>query len=170
MSTEQNEIRKASFWISQLCIVAATVIGVFLAANQGFEQAIRFDNILSEKNNYYLRKSLQQELGDNVAHIREFIHKVDQRIDKPELVLDTFVWNSMTYSPTSLETPPELLREAKLFYRRTKEIMDTPYFNNMNKAKALGELAAHIEKTVLPKFEEDTAAIKKGLQAKKVDV
>ena len=171
MSEElRSEIKKPAFWISQSCIIAATVIGVFLAANQGFEQAIKFDNILSEKNNYYLRKSLQQELTDNVAHIREFIRKVDQRIDKPDLVLDTFVWNSMTFSPTALETPSDMLREAKLFYRKAKEIMDTPYFNNMNKAKALGELAAHIEKNVLPKFEDNTAAIRKGLQGKKIDV
>ena len=35
-----------------------------------------------------------------------------------------------------------------------------------NKAKALGELAAHVEKDVLPRFEADTEAIRKALQSK----
>ena len=168
--TPDGEIKKVSFWVSQLFILTATVLGVFLAASQGFEQAVQFDSIKGEKNNYYMRKSLQHELADNVAHIREFIKKVDQRIDKPELVLDTFVWKSMVYSPTALETAPDLLREAKLFYHRAEEIMATPYFNNMNKAKALGELAAHVGQKVLPGFDADTAAIRKALLAKNMDV
>ena len=170
MSDNQSEVKKASFWISQFCVIAATVIGVFLAASQGFEQAIQFDNIKSEKNNYYLRKSLQHELTDNVALIREFMGKVERRVVKPELVLETFVWRSMVYSPTALETPSPLLREAKQFYAKAADIMRTDYFNDIMKAKTLGELADHVEKNVLPKFEADTAAIRKGLQARKMDV
>lgn len=170
MSNEQSEIKKASFWVSQLFIIAATVLGVYLAANQGFEQAILFDNIKGEKTNYYLRKSLQHELTDNVSYIREFIAKVENRIDKPELVLETFIWRSIASSSATLETPSDLLREAKLFYRKADEIMKTPYFNNMMKAKALADLAAHTEKTVIPMFEADTNAIRKMLQAKQIEL
>ena len=169
-TNQQSEVKKASFWISQVSIIIATVLGVFLAASQGFEQAIRFDNVKAEKNNYYLRKSLQDEITDNVAHIRAFITKVEQRIDKPEMVLETFVWRSMTYSSTALETPSDLLRDAKQFYRQVDEIMNTSYFSNQMKAKALGELAASVEKNVLPKFEADTSAIRKSLQDRNLDV
>ena len=172
MSQNDNtsEIKKPSFWISQACIIAATVVGVFLAANQGFKQAMLFDTIKTTQNNYYLRKSLQNELAANVGYIREFMAKVENRIDKPELVLETFVWSSMTYSSTSLETPSDLLREAQQFYRQANEIMNTPYFNNSVKAKNLGELADHIEKDVLPRFETNTEDLRKDLESKGSDV
>lgn len=119
MSSEKvSEVKKASFWVSHLFIIAATIVGVFLAANEGLKQAMIFDDIRSAKNNYYLRKSLQGELADNIAYIKEFIAKVDRRVDKPELALETFVWKNMAFSSATLETPSELLREAKQFYRK----------------------------------------------------
>ena len=167
MPVENNsasDIKKPTFWVSQMFIVVATVLGVFLAASQGFKQAVQFDKIRDDKSNYYLRKSLQNELAENVVYIREFIKKVEDKIDKPMLVLETFVWNSMNYSPATLETPSELLGEAKKFYRRASEIMATPHFNNVQRAKLLGELAVHIEKNVLFKFDQNTEQIKKELQ------
>ena len=171
MSSEHiSEIKKPSFWIGHLFIILATVIGVFLAANEGLKQAVLFDDIRSAKNNYYLRKSLQSELADNVGYIREFIAKVENRVDKPELVLESFVWKNMSFSGSTLETPSELLREAKQFYRRAGEIMDTPYYNNYNKAAFLGELAKHVEDKVLPMFEENTAALRKSIKERGADV
>lgn len=163
---QQSDVKKASFWISQLFIIVATVAGVFLAASQGLRQALQFDGIKSEQNNYYLRKSLQNELSDNVGYIREYVGKVNNRVQKPALNLETFVWNSMTYSSTALETPSDLLREAQKFYHQARDIMETPHFNDMNKAKNLGELADHIEKNVLPKFQSDTDRLKKSLGEK----
>ena len=171
MSSENvSEVKKASFWVSHLFIILATVIGVFLAANQGLKQAILFDDVRCAKNNYYLRKSLQSELADNVGYIKEFIAKVERRVDKPELVLESFVWKNMAFSSATLETPSELLREAKLFYRKAEEIMNTPYYNNYNKAEFLGELAKHVEEQVLPKFDEDAATLRKKIQDYGTDV
>lgn len=167
---ERSDVKKASFWISQIFIIIATVCGVFLAASQGLKQAIQFDAMKGEQNNYYMRKSLQNELADNVGYIREFMDKVEKKIQKPALNLETFVWNNMTYSSTALETPSDLLREAQKFYHKAKDIMETPHFNDTNKAKALGELADHIEKNVLPRFEEDTQQLRRALNAKNVNV
>ncbi len=36
-SDEQNDVRRAGFWISQLVIIIATVGGVYLAASQGLK-------------------------------------------------------------------------------------------------------------------------------------
>ncbi|MCC8179779.1 MAG: hypothetical protein LIP23_02565 [Planctomycetes bacterium] len=170
MNMDSSDVKRVSFWVSQLFIIVATVLGVYLAATQGLKQALQFDAIKGEQNNYYLRKSLQNELADNVGYIREYIGKVDKRIQKPSLDLETFVWNSMTYSSTALEMPSTLLREAQKFYHRANDIMNTPHFNDMNKAKALGELADHVEKSVLPLFEADTEELRKRLQGKNVGV
>lgn len=165
-----DDIKRPSFWISNVFILMATVIGVYLAASQGFEQAVQFDTLRADKSNYYMRVSLRNELASNVEHMKEYIDKVAKRIDKPELVLDTFVWNSMTYSPSALETPSALLREAQAFYRRAPEIMNTPYFNNQNKASNLGELIKHVEENVLPAFDADTDALRKSLKDRDQEV
>lgn len=167
---ESGSVKTASFWISQMVIIIATVAGVFLAASQGLKQAIQFDSIRSEQNNYYLRKSLQNELADNVGYIREYQEKVKQRVVKPALNLETFVWTSMTYSSTSLETPSNMLREAQKFYHQAEEIMANPHFNDVNRAKGLGDLADHVEKAVLPLFEENLDRLGRALKAKGIDV
>ena len=165
-----SDVKRASFWISQLFILTATVLGVYLAAGQGLKQALQFDGIKSEQANYYLRKSLQNELTDNVGYIREYMDKVKKQVQKPALNLETFVWSSMTYSPSALETPSALLREAQKFYHRAQDIMATPHFNDANRAKFLGELADHIEQTVIPMFETDTEELRKGLREKGINV
>jgi hypothetical protein len=168
--TPQSEAKKVTFWISQIVIIIATVGGVYLAASQGLKQAMQFDAIKSVQNNYYLRKSLQNEMADNVGYMREYIGKVNQRVVKPPFNLETFVWNSMTYSSTSLETPSDLLREAQKFYRQAAEIMANPNWQDRDRAKAMGELADRIEKEVLPRFEADTKKLRDNLKVKNIDV
>ncbi|MCD8350705.1 MAG: hypothetical protein LUC93_08865 [Planctomycetaceae bacterium] len=171
MSTRmRDDVRSAGFWVSQIVIIIATVGGVYLAASQGLRQAMQFDTIKSLQNNFYLRKSLQNELSDNVGYMRDYITKVNGRVVNPSLNLETFVWNSMTYSPTSLETPSDLLREAQKFYHTAADIMANPHWNDMNRAKALGELADHIEKEVLPRFEASGAALQTRLRGMGVEV
>lgn len=165
-----SEVRKVSFWVSQLVIIIATVGGVYLAASQGLKQAIQFDSIKSEQSNYFLRKSLQNELADNVGYIREYADKVKRQIVNPELNLETFVWNSMTYSPTALETPSELLREAQKFYHASADIMANKNFQPRNRAENLTKLADHIETNVLPKFEANTKALRDTLRGRGITV
>lgn len=168
-ANNRNNVRDAAFWISQLVIIAATVGGVYLAASQGLRQAVQFDAIKSLQNNYYLRTSLRNELADNVGYMREYVAKVEQRVVKPALNLETFVWNSMTYSPTALETPPGLLREAQKFYHAAAEIMANPHWNDVNRAKALGELADRVEKEVLPEFDADADRLRSELKRRNVE-
>lgn len=166
----RSDIRKASFWVSNLFIIAATVLGVFLAATQGFEQAVQFDNLRGDKNNYYMRQSLRGELADNAGYVKEYIAKVSNQVVSPQLVLEDFVWNNMTYAANALETPTELLREAQRFHRRVTEIMATPHFNDRMKAQHLGELVKHLEENVLPAFDADIEALAKSLKARNVDL
>ena len=165
-----SEAKKASFWISQIVIIIATVGGVYLAASQGLKQAIQFDSIKSEQNNYFLRKSLQNELADNVGYIREYADKVKRQIVNADLNLETFVWNSMTYSPVALETPSELLREAQKFYHSAADIMANKNFQPRNRAENLTALADHVEKNVLGKFEANTKALRETLRQRGISV
>lgn len=165
----RDEARKLSFWISQIFILLATVLGVYLASSQGFRQAIAYGDVQSTRNNYYLRKSLQSEITDNIALVREYMKRLETGglpARKEPFSLDTFIWDSMKNSSATLETPPELLRESRQFYRGVAElqqkISDSTYGVKVGNQK-LAELADHMEKDVLPKFDTDLAALRKRL-------
>ena len=75
---DHNDLGKSGFWISQMFVVAATIIGVYLAAHTGLQQAIAFDRLTSQESNYYLRKSLHDELADNVAVLLDTLARLLQ--------------------------------------------------------------------------------------------
>ena len=106
---DHGDLQKSGFWVSQVFVVLATIIGVYLAANAGLEQAIRFDNIKAQEQNYHLRASLHDELQDNASVLRRYVEEVLRRNPhdlKPQHpALSEFVWETMRYSPATFETP-----------------------------------------------------------------
>lgn len=168
LALRHGEMSKISFWISQVFMLMATVLGVFLAGQQGLKQAVVFEQIQSDKNNYYLRKSLQHELTDNLDLIREYSSG-----DRISLELETFVWEAMKYSSATLETPSVLLSESRQFHRQVNEIYEriqTRYYQREYGRKLLEDVVDHMENTVLPLFEADTLALKDTLIKKKVSL
>lgn len=168
LALRHGEMSKVSFWISQVFMLIATVLGVYLAGQQGLKQAVMFEQIQSDKNNYHLRKSLQHELADNLDLIREYI-----ATDRINLELDIFVWETMKYSPATLETPSVLLSESRQFYRQVDEIYEriqSRFYHPEYGRKLLGEVVEHMDNTVLPLFEADTQALKDTLIKKKVSL
>jgi hypothetical protein len=169
---DTSEASKLSFWISQLCIIVATVLGVFLAANQGFKQAIAYGDIQSDKNNYYLRKSLQNEIAANISHTRGYLKRIERGSlaeRKAPFKLESFVWDCMRNSPYTLEMPSELLRENNDFHRRVMELYDKIAIGDYSVQKGserMEELLAHMEKDVLPAFDQNTAEIRVRLDSK----
>jgi len=53
--------KRAEFWMSHLLIIIGTILGVYLAASVGFEKAIEYELVKSDKDSYYLRSAMQQE-------------------------------------------------------------------------------------------------------------
>ena len=50
----------------------STVFGVYLAAQSGLEQALKFDTFSKMEDNYYLRTSLYDEVKDNADNLSKF--------------------------------------------------------------------------------------------------
>ena len=173
---DTREVKKISFWVSQIFIVLATVLGVFLAANQGFKQAMAFENIRNDRNNYFLRLSLKNEISDNIALLQTYAKKIEKGglVDrKTPFKLDTFVWESMKNSPATLETPSTLLSESRNFYRQAEDIhtkVAGNVYSHTHGIKLIDELVEHMQNNVLPKFEADLNALKIRLQKNGVDV
>ncbi|WP_240223849.1 hypothetical protein [Rheinheimera hassiensis] len=174
---EQGEISNLSFWVSQISMIIATVLGVYLAAQQGLQQAVLFEQIQSDKNNYYLRKSLQQELSDNLVLIQDFTEQIKgvgaHNVKRHAIVLDTFVWESMKFSPATLETPPALLSESRKFYREVNDIHNkilSSFYSIPYGSKLLLAQVEHMKTVVLPMFEADTGQLKQTLAQQDVEV
>ena len=176
LTIQQGEISNVSFWISQIFMLIATVLGVYLAGQQGLQQAVAFEQIQSDKNNYYLRKSLQDELTDNLQLIKEYTESLKgisiNSARRIELQLDTFIWESMKYSSATLETPSKLLSESRQFYRKVTDIhkkMQSGYYHMPEYgSKLLLEIVEHMETNVIPLFEADTQLLKDALAKKEV--
>lgn len=128
MSTlKDSEIKKASYWLSQVFVIIATIVGVFLAANQGYKLAVEFENNIAVKESYYLQKSLQYELEDNIEIVSVYLNAIqsgDSQAKSVPLNLNTLVLENMRYSQITLSTPPEILRGTQKFYREINEWHD----------------------------------------------
>ncbi|MDX3773992.1 hypothetical protein QE250_07705 [Chromatiaceae bacterium AAb-1] len=177
LTIQQGEISNVSFWISQIFMLVATVLGVYLAGQQGLRQAVAFEQIQSDKNNYYLRKSLQDELTDNLELIKEYTKSLKgisvHNARNIELPLDTFVWESMKYSSATLETPSVLLSESRQFYRKVRDAhkkIQSSYYALEYGSKQLLEVVEHMENHVLPQFETDTKTLQDVLKKKGVSL
>ncbi|WP_392558242.1 hypothetical protein [Orbus mooreae] len=165
-----NEIKKASFWVSQLFIIIATVVGVYLAASQGYKQAIQFENMTSYKEGYYLQKSLQYELQDNVTILKDYMTKIQNGnyygARNESLDFYTLVWENMKFSSTTLSTPPDLLRQAQQFYREVAKLHDSIAKSDIsvpNGVKKLQEQIDIVEQSLIPALEKSTDQIKAEL-------
>lgn len=122
VNTQNNnsEVKKLSFWVSQFFILIATVVGVYLAATQGFKQAMQFDNIMSVKNAYYLQVSLRNEVHNNMQALDVFLDKAKNArspFDVYPLETSSFVWGNMGQSATTLTLRPSILASSEQFMR-----------------------------------------------------
>ncbi|WP_392563395.1 hypothetical protein RHO13_08180 [Orbus wheelerorum] len=165
-----NEIKKASFWVSQVFIIIATVLGVYLAASQGYKQAVQFENMKSYKESYYLQKSLQYELQDNIALLKTYIGKLQNAnyygARNEPLNFYSLVWDNMKFSSATLATPPEFLRQAQGFYRNVAKLHDSIAKSDISVDNGLKQLRIEIdlvEQDLIPGLEKSTQTIKQEL-------
>ena len=154
-----DEIKKASYWVGQIFMMIATVVGVFLAAQVGLRQAIIFDDIASKESNYYLRQSLAQELSDNVDLLRIYNDEyLGRNVPKQTLIanhpkISYYVWETIKFSPFTLETPSHFLSETRAFYDLAEDLIAKREAGILGASfvkKQMIEKLDHIEQVVLP--------------------
>jgi uncharacterized protein (UPF0333 family) len=125
LNIEKNSSKE--FWFSHSIILLATIFGVYLAAISGFEQAIKFENTISYKNNYYLQKSMRDELTDNIAYIDEIGNKYLQNYiyvgKKDEVGLDNFIWEAMKFAPETFEVQSHILTNVRRYYTQATTML-----------------------------------------------
>lgn len=112
----------AEFWVGHTIILISTVVGVYLAATLGFEQAWKFEENRINRQSYFLRNALLDELKDNVnsaeAWTQQYLNGGSLQFEgaRNEVTLDNFVWESLKESPQLHEIPAPILRNVARFY------------------------------------------------------
>ena len=169
-----EEIKKPAFWISNAFMLIATVVGVYLAANEGFRQAMQFDTIQGDKKNYYLRTSLYNELQTNIAIVEDFLLKVQggALAQQTSLELNTFIWESMKFSSSTLETPSELLGPIQIFYQQIPDL-HRKMGNELGISVAtqrMKEQAEKMKQSILPALKQSSDEIRTRLNDLNVQI
>jgi len=77
-----RETGNAEFWISNLVIMASTVLGVYLAAQAGYTTALEFEVARGERDGYYMRRALLDELKDNLDAVKVWGVQFQEHLDK----------------------------------------------------------------------------------------
>ncbi|MCE2573691.1 hypothetical protein [Motilimonas eburnea] len=174
-----QDLLNSGFWVTNLCMIVATIIGVYLASNEGFRQAMLFDDINTTEANYYLRRSLMLELEDNLTLVKQKVTTLEtaqyKRFDpsRDSLELDHYVWNSMQYSPNTMEVPSDLLAGARRYYRTigvTWQQMAQHQISSQEGLSIVKEANQTVITQVLPGLQTDLATLKQQLVGFGVEV
>lgn len=174
---DNSELVKTGFWVGQIFMLMATVLGVYLASQQGLSQAIAFSDIDDQQKNYYLRSSLHDELADNVQVIRDYIKAVKE--DKPYDLklyhpqLEFYIWDAMKFNSNTLQTPSAYLSAVRRYYSQIKHLIDRGEHRTYGRDYFLDLLAKKtdaIEQGALKDLAANTAALKRDLNANNVAV
>lgn len=113
------------FWVSHLIILLGTVLGVYLAASAGLKTAIQFDLIRSDRESYYMRSAMRDELVDNIEKVEKWGNdyrggNAKKYIGNPEAFkLDDYVWITMQEAQGTFEIPSDILTSVRRYYVNT---------------------------------------------------
>ncbi|MBQ4833825.1 hypothetical protein J8L70_11285 [Pseudoalteromonas sp. MMG010] len=127
-TVDNKELKSTGFWLNQFFMVISTIFGVYLAAQSGLEQALKFDTYSKMEDNFYLRTSLYQEVQDNATTLADFAARIAKSPPMTEIEyhkpqVEKYIWQTMQYSPTTLETPSVFLTQIRRFYARAEFIL-----------------------------------------------
>lgn len=177
-TVDNKELKSTGFWLNQLFLVFSTIFGVYLAAQSGLEQALKFDSFSKMEDNYYLRTSLYDEVKDNAEHLKEFAILLAKSPPKSELeynkpTIEKYIWQTMQYSPTTLETPSEFLTEIRRFYSKSQFIIDAAISRKMSAkhaSKQLNEAVDIINNKTLPNLKSSALKLQSELSKNGIQI
>lgn len=162
------------FWIGNFFIVFSTVLGVYLAAHAALETAMQFEAVRADRDSYYVRTSLHNELNHNIEVYEEIIHnyqnglksynKGDQWSNHPEY----FVWESLKSSPALITTPPEILSGVTSFYKYAALVVEKlgkrgPSNDTIYIANKFEEKINEFKENTIPLLENNLETLRQSL-------
>lgn len=176
---DNKELKSSGFWLNQVFMIVSTIVGVYLAAQSGLQQALTFDTYSKMEDNYYLRMSLHDELSDNTrdlqAYIKDYLMRnapaQELKDNRPDM--SKYIWETMKYNPTTLETPNEILTSARRFYSQTDDLLNRALARRLGANYAgqqLQIIVDDMQKNTLPYIAASADQLKKELSKNGVEI
>lgn len=163
------------FWLSQTFVLAATVLGVYLASMEGFKLALKFERLTNERESYYLQTALYNELQDNIELTESLIAEYDDekkryavKHKQQDFQNSKFIWETMQGSNAIFQVSPQILNNINLYYRdaaRHKEQIhkmlgyDSTYARNTLKAQT-----DKLKSETVPRLQKNIRSLETKLQ------
>lgn len=176
---DNADLKNSGFWLSQIFVMISTIVGVYLAAQSGLTQALLFDEYAHKEDNYYLRTSLYDEVNDNMLQVEHFAtefllkNKALQLLKDNRPVMDKYIWTTMQYNPTTLETPSSILSDVRRFYTATNSFLNRAEKRSLGASYA-GEqilvLVERIKTNTLPSLQKSAQKLKDELAEEGIDI
>ena len=168
------------FWIAQIMVIISTIIGVYLAANAGFEKAIEFDHLAKKRDMYYMLTALQAELKDNIEIMNLRVKDVNNTTDHLKVAklsesrpVEDFVWDSLKESGESFRIPPEIITHIRRYYSATHhytEDMEGFGFARSHYKKLIEEENKKLREIVFPLIDETKMKLKQELEESGLEI
>lgn len=176
---DNKELKSSGFWLNQVFMIVSTIVGVYLAAQSGLQQALTFDTYSKMEDNYYLRMSLHDELSDNTrdlqAYIKDYLMRnapaQELKDNRPDM--SKYIWETMKYNPTTLETPNEILTSARRFYSQTDDLLNRALARRLGANYAgqqLQIIVDDMQQNTLPYIAASAEQLKKELSKNGVEI
>ncbi|MDO6524128.1 hypothetical protein Q4519_00395 [Motilimonas sp. 1_MG-2023] len=174
---DNSDLIKTGFWVGQVFMLIATMLGVYLASQEGMSQAMTFNDINTLQDNYHLRRSLRDEFSDNINKLDETIaflrqgHTYFAEKDQPKF--DTYVWQAMRFSPRTMETPAPILTGVRRFHSEVDDLLmrlDKKFLDRSLITERLEAVSKQAREETLAYLEADLINIKQVLLSYNVEV
>ncbi|TQV70181.1 hypothetical protein FKG94_21920 [Exilibacterium tricleocarpae] len=163
------------FWLGHIFTLVATVLGVYLAANSGFEKAVEFDLMQRERDSYYIQIALLNELKGNADAIDSWLDEFDRdenrddmHLRKEKYRLNQFFWDTIPESSAVFEVPYPRIGQVSEFYDTAQYQLDILLSGNPFEApKAalkLRALTKQLRTDFLSRFEQQLSDLRREIE------
>lgn len=166
------------FWIGQFMVIISTILGVYLAANAGFQRAIEFDAMINKRSAYHLLTSLEAELKDNVEINKKLAVDLNTgSLNRSYYIrrsqMGFFIWQAMQETDKTFQVPAEVLTGVRRYYKSV-EVLRQEYDQSKIPAtyfkKRVEEEHAIILKSILPKLQQEKENVRAVLNRLSVEL
>jgi hypothetical protein len=167
----------AEFWVANLVIVFSTVLGVYLAAQAGYRTALDFEFARGEREGYFMRRALIEEVKDNLDQADRwadiFVNKDGWRLrgSPDNYKLQDYVWETMKQQASTFQLPPTILTAIRRYYDNASgyaKDLAQGQGTAVEAAKAFTADTKKMREQTLPLMEKDMGGLKNRLAARGV--
>lgn len=173
-----SDIRSLGFWISNALMIVATILGVYLAASEGFKQALQFRQVEESEHTYDLLTALRAELELNRSRagnaVADGLQNLPQGWEEPPRN-QRYIWNTMQNVPETFRVPPEALNGIAHYYSELDVYLEQAFDERKHPSDQRGafmklqEANAVFDETVMSVVDSKMRALREELLSYGID-